>query len=427
MSLRKSFRFILAHVLVLLVVVATVGLIVNTDPFDEDLLPELAQHHSRSVDIDSDENAYPYLWGLYAVSGKSPEEVGMEVVRRLNEKEASQKPVYLTPEEMAASGVETPAPEMWQEEYTSLTCHPRLEIDCAERLLEEIAVKPPSGNRQAMLLARYQGLVSRQRFEETEEADIFSNPPPYQSALRLARLAVADAFVHKSRDAFLATVGDDLRFWRMMLRDARTLLAKMVAVVGIRANLQFIAYAAAHPSSDNQTRMDLGKLLTPLTPEERDISESIWEEQRALFKEWERMDKGMMSLITQPNATRNAYYLRNVRPMLLLAKIDPEHFPRQPFPGADSDDGIGRISPNPYNLGGRLMARLSFAGYYDYIGRVHDVGGMINLVADFINSRLSRDKGELPDASNGTIGFQCLGGRRFEAIASRDVCSIRIP
>ena len=436
MNISGALRFVFRHFLVLLVLILVAAVLMNTSPFDEELLPILQARENREVHLDPDTNAFTVLFGIDAAAGKSASAVGMQIIGELKAKAAAGDPIHLSNERMAAIKGIVPDQPDWQEPYAAIHCNPRLEIDCAARLVDEVRKQPPDGEEVMEQLDRYRSLVQMSQFSEMIEGDFSTNLPAYQDALQLGRLFVAQAYAKGDPVDFLDALSDDMAFWRMMLRDGSTLIAKMVANAGIRTDLQFISHAIAEGAINDGTQFDA--LLIPLSPDVTDIGESFWAEQDVVFVEIDKLDSGLKALITQPNATKNAYYRRHTEPLLLLAKMDPVHFSQQAPRVPGSDYRLGSLSPNPYNIGGRLVISMFAGSYYDYIGRIHDLDGLIGLVrlyarasvSDSPESMLSRQT-EVVDPFSGRpvafdaqarlLGFQCYQGYR-----NKDRCEIKI-
>ena len=442
MNITATIRFVLLHLLVLIAVILVAGVVMNTSLFDEELLPILKARESREVNLDPSVNAFPLLLGIDAAPEKAAVDVGQRMIEELRAKATAGEPIFVDNDRVAElKGYSSTDDAEWREPYPSLQCNPRLDIDCMAQLIEEVRTNPPTDGEVEKRLQRYRSLVALPTFSEMPEGDVSTNLPAYQDALHLGRLAIAHSYVSDSPKDFVRTLSDDMSFWRMMLRDGSTLIAKMVANVGIRANLQTISLAINQRMLDDLA--DVGPLLTPLSPQETDIGESFWSEQDIVFVEIERLDRGFNALITQPNATKNAYYRRHTEPLLMLAKMVPIHFAQEAVPPPGSDYGIGPLTPNPYNLGGRLVLSMFAGSTYDYIGRIHDLNGMIALVALQLEANLSEDA-ELTlsrqtqivdpfsgdpvafDVESGELGFQCFAGRRFPGMNPRENCSVRI-
>jgi len=249
-------------------------------------------------------------------------------------------------------------------------------------------------------------------------------------------------------EQFLTSIEQDMAFWKLMLRDGQTLIAKMVALAGLRNDLQYLS-ALIRNRSLAMTDITLTRqLLQPLSLQERDIGETFLAEQRmhllssdyshtmygntSWFKYW------LIRSTNQRNATMNEYYSSVVLPLRLRSKLSAEEFYQQKaFENLSHPMRV--FPPALYNLGGKLIVKELFpATLQDYIARVHDIDGKINLVAlqleiktkpeltitDAVkNSRLrnpyTREAMEYDDEA-GTLGFDCLDFR------SKDLCTVKL-
>jgi hypothetical protein len=193
----------------------------------------------------------------------------------------------------------------------------------------------------------------------------------------------------------------DLRFWKMLLTDGSELIDKMVGIAGIWIDMQFLSeYLAVHELSDAEALL-VETLLKPLTRDEFNIGQAFASEQRSVYRELSSnglantgMDFGLGSRITswllQPNATSNSYYLHLTAPMQHLSSLTTSEFltamqaEKERRKGDDLDHGhidLLNLWPSSlYNFGGKLFLSWLGGSYSDYIGRVHDINGMIGLV-----------------------------------------------
>jgi hypothetical protein len=82
--------------------------------------------------------------------------------------------------------------ETWQEEFKSLDCNARVYLDCAERLIAEVAQSNSQHARLSVLLDRYATMLHQGRFLEGQERDVYSPFAPYRSTSSIHRNAYTD-------------------------------------------------------------------------------------------------------------------------------------------------------------------------------------------------------------------------------------------
>ncbi len=93
------------------------------------------------------------------------------------------------------------------------------------------------------------------------------------------------------------------------------------------------------------------------------------------------MQKMLLAVSTQPNATLNRYYEQITQPMMELAKASPSQFKQRVQQGMAAQFDYRIFPPDLYNLGGIVMLQTFRSNQaWDYIGRIHDLQGMLSLV-----------------------------------------------
>ncbi|HLF13239.1 MAG TPA: hypothetical protein VJA26_18725 [Gammaproteobacteria bacterium] len=439
MKIQPAIRGLLARGLLLLAVLAGLTILINLSWFDEPLHPDLlALSTPRPVSMD--DNAYPLIYGLPAAEDKDPIAAGRTIVQELRERYQQGRRIALSVEEMDAilggSGLDVP----WQGKVESLTCNSRSSLDCADRLIAQVgqADIPP---RLRTLLARYETILRESRFEEIQELDVYSPVPAYGLLMSVGRMRLAISYKREPADQFLAKVAEDFDFWRTLLRDGDSLIANMVALAGLRNDLEFLS-ASMRLGEPSEEELELIRsVLEPLTSAERDIGEAFLSELRiALLSEKPLVvTMGEPSWVTrltlQEHATLNEYYLATTVPLRLRATLSAEEFYGQR--GYERMTYNVRAFPPPlFNLGGKLALKQTPA-YQDYISRVHDLDGRIALVllqteieqksgqsvAAIVQSSKHRNPYTLApmkyDVQTRTIGFECLSN-------PNDVCSVAL-
>ena len=444
MMIKMKYGSLLVRGLLLVVFLVAVTLFINLSWFDEPLHPDLVSLSSPRP-VSMDDNSFPLLHGFSASADKNSLDVGLAIVRNLRERYQQGRKITLSDEEMhnliGGSDLDQP----WRSKFQTLACNSRPSVDCAGRLIAEIEQVDLDQPRLKLLLARYAEILQASRFEENEEFDAYTPLPWYGLAMQIARVRLAISFQRDTTEDFLARVEEDIDFWRMVLRDGQSLIAKMVALAAFRNDLEYISALIRLRDLSNNELESIRDLLHPLTRGEQDIGESFLSELRVTMLS----DPSLIVMLSdyswvtrvffQEQATLNEYYLTAVMPMRVRASLDAEAFYGQQ--GYEKLPYSIRVFPPPlYNLGGKLALKQLAAKHsvQDYISRVHDVNGRVSLVflqaeieqnpelsvASIVSSSTYRNPytGEPMehDVSSGTIGFECL------TKIPTDVCSVSV-
>ena len=422
-----------------------VTVFINLSWFDEPLRPELVALQ-KPEPVSMDGNAYALIYGLPAAADTDPRQAGLEIIGRLRERYAAGERVTLEDGEieriLGASNADAGA---WRADYPGLDCNSRFELDCAARLVADVERVRDVDSRLVLQLGRYDDVLAAPRFAEFQEADAYTPLPDYSLPMALARIRLARSLAHDDTPVFLDKAAVDFRFWRMMLRDGQSLVAKMIALAGMRNDMVFLSTLMAGRELDADEISALRGILVPLTASERDIGETFLAELRIAMLSHKSLvvmlgDASLpTSLTLQENATLNEFYVTAVQPMRLRATLSPEEFYRQK--GNENIYFELRAFPPPlYNLGGKLILKRMAAGYnvQDYITRVHDLGGRISLlllqaeieahpdtsIAAIVEHSAHRnpytDEPMDYDAEAQTLGFECL------AQGTKDFCAVAL-
>ncbi len=444
MRVQVNFVGLLMRGVLLLVFVLVFTLFINLSWFDESLHPDLvAVGTPRSVSMEN--NAYPLIHGFTAAYGKDPLDVGNAIIQELRDRFERGERVTVSDEEMDEMLGGSELDEEWRSGFQSLGCNSRLLVDCAGRLIAEIEHTDLDQPRLHLLIQRYEKILQTFRFAENEEFDAYTPLPRYGLLMQVARLRLAISYQRDTVAEFLAHVEEDIKFWRNMLDDGQSLIAKMVALAGFRNDLEFISALLRLRELSNTEIESIRKLLHPLSSDEQDIGESFLTELRISM-----LSDGSLTVMLsdyswvarmffQNRATLNEYYLSAIMPLRLRASLDAKTFYLRK--GYEKLPYDFRAFPPPlYNLGGKLALKQLAAihSLTDYISRVHDVDGRVVLlllqaeieqnsrrrVETIVRSSVYRNPytGEAMkyDESAHTIGFDCLTEN------PGDVCSVVI-
>ena len=444
MEIQTRIGKLLVKGMLLVVLLAAFTIFINLSWFDEQLHPDLVALSSPRS-ISTDDNSFTLIHGFSAANDKNMLAVGQAIIRNFRERYERGESITLSEQErddlLGGSNLES----VWRSDFQSLTCNSRLSVDCAGRLVAEIEQVDLNQPRLRLLLDRYEEILQTSRFEEIEETDAYTPFPRYGLVMQIARLRLAISYQRDTVEEFLAHVEEDINFWRMILRDGQSLIAKMVALAGFRNDLEYVSALIRLRDLSNSEIQLVRSLLHPLASDELDIGESFLAELRisvltdnAMFAML-RDDLWLARVFSQRRATLNEYYLATVMPMRNRASLGAEAFYRQR--GYDKLLYSVRMFPPPlYNLGGKLALKwISLqTSVQDYISRMHDVNGRVSLILLQVEIEQNPESGVDTivkssihgnpytgdpmhyDALAHTLGFDCLPGN------STDICEVAI-
>lgn len=444
MDIRTQARRLAVRGGLLLAALAVVAVIVNLSWLDEPLYPEIERLQTPQP-VSMKDNAYPLIYGFPAADGRDPLTAGLAIVDALRERHGQRRPITLSADEMAdilgGSGLD----EAWQDGFESLPCNSRLGFQCADGLLDEIARGGAPQPRLALLLERYDRILAASRFEEHEEFDVTTPVPAYGLLSTVGRIRLATSYHEDPAGTFVARTAEDMAFWRSMLGEGRSLIAKMVALAGMRNDLELLSAAMRNDDLDDDGLAAIQQLAQPLTRVQRDIGEAFLFELRIALLSGKAIvlapsePSWVTRLLLQEQATLNEFYLTTVTPIRLRAALDAETFYAQR--GYEPLTYNLRLFPPPlYNLGGKLLLKQQVLRYnvQNYIGRVHDLDGRLALVRLQAEIELEPERsieavvrasthrnpytGEPMDydAATRTISFDCITGD------PSDVCAVAL-
>jgi hypothetical protein len=430
---------IVAGVLLGLVALALLVVGINQPWFDESLAPALvALRDSKPAPLE--DNAYVFALGFLAAKDRDPRAAGVEIIRILQARRDRGEPATIGKEEKDAilgdrltlNGLgakpETTAPSAAVKSLGQV-CLPRYRLDCADRLIEQVAALDPGDARLSALLSRYEILLQHKHYVETPAPDSLTPWPPLGPIQELGRLRLAISFRADATAVFLEKAAQEHAFWRMTLRDAQLLGTKMSALASMRWTNDFLSTLMRERQLEARDLEQLRGFVRPLAHEERDIGAAFLAESRTALldgKPYVASDASwLVRLLLQENATFNQEFRDTIQPMRERAAFDARQFYErkayEPLPREF------RVAPGMfYNLGGKLALSRSTWDAHQFPSRVHDEDGRITLVllqaqieehpdqdvATLVQSSTLRNPytGEPMqyDSEAGTIEFVCL-------------------
>jgi hypothetical protein len=430
-----------ARILLLTLAAAMLAvLLLNRSWFDEPLLPELAALRSPQPVI-LDGNAYPFALGFLAAEDRDPRAAGVDIVGRMRARRDRGEPATVGQEEKRAilgesltiEGLGTGSRPITEPSAATKSlgkkCLPRHRLDCAEQLIALAASIDPAEPPLKTLFARYETLLQQAHYVETPAPDPATPWPPLGPIAELGRLRLAVSFRTDPTAVFLEKASQELRFWRMTLRESQLLGTKMSALASIRWAHDFLSTLMRERPLDARDLELLRGFVGPFTREESDIGAAFLSESRTELlggEPWVAVDASwLIRSMLQKNATFNQQFREMIEPMRRRSSLDAREYYEQK--GFEPLRHEFHLTPSLfYNFGGKLALSRSPWDPEQFPARVHDEDGRIALlliqaqieerpdrdVATLVRSSAHRNPytGEAMeyDARAGTLGFACL-------------------
>src|SRR5688572_24455441 len=237
---RRNLGIVFKTLIAGLILLAFLALFINLSWFDEPLHPELVSMR-KLQSVSTEGNAYVLAFGFLAAQEKSPQLAGREILEALRTRYERGQRITLSAQELETILGGSNLDEGWQKDFESLTCNARRYLDCAERLIAEVARAGSTDRRLSALFDRYGLILEQPRFEENQERDVFSPMPPYGLLMAVGRLRLANSYEKDTSPEFLSKAAQDFEFWLRALRESETLPTKMVSLAGMQDNLDIVS------------------------------------------------------------------------------------------------------------------------------------------------------------------------------------------
>lgn len=371
----------------------------NASWFDESLDPEVTKLMKPATMPKDQENAYFAIWGLEASSDKDPIAVGLALISKYRSNRDERGLDEITSQDYQTIRGGSNLDEDWQAQLPK--CRFRTETGCHKKLvtqLEHISLENPRLN---LMLDRYKQVTQLRQFKSIADKTFKTPLPAYSIVMDLKKLNLAIAQQSGVPQNFIDHLSQDMMFWRMLLEKGDTVLDKMIAIASIWSDLQAASdFLTANTDLTETQLIQLGQILTPLTPREIDISEAFAFEEIAFYRTLIQSDSKALknafgleseplSWLLQPNATINAYHQYFTKEIESLNQLSTEAFSKKIIQKSQSPTSccftelrsIASFSPTTlYNLGGKLLLSVTVYNAENYLARVHDLNGMLTLV-----------------------------------------------
>jgi hypothetical protein len=252
--------------------------------------------------------------------------------------------------------------------------------------------------RYRLFLERYEQLHRYTHYHDPLPVTLSSPTPRFSLLASSQQLMFGKAVLLVRRGEIgqaVALIERDMRFWRMVLREADDVLPKRFAQRFLERDVRFLSDAVKVTTSPVILRQ-VQALLVPLTAEELDYKSALHagfrlekevllnlahdsELRRALGSDPPWTDTFLFRLYYQPNATVNRYYRNEFARQTAALNLPAIELARRTFNDAElSVDGWEFF----YNPIGKIILARGFGGLYgDYARRLYDLEGLMRLTA----------------------------------------------
>lgn len=273
----------------------------------------------------------------------------------------------------------------------NVLCDPRMK-SCLDIWLAQQRTIENSLIDNAVLLGRYQQMQQYTAYHNELTPDIRSPIPQLSSFIAINRLyGIMCAMLYLSGDheAALSALGRDIEFVRRLLRQANTMLVKMVALSMLKHDLYIYETLMDIPVTDNY----FSENIALLSAEERSFMEPV--------KYEFNVNKKLVAEIKEyPDIYLREFYYPGWMPFPMLKKnhsinmlfkafdsvLEESELPADEFYrlAGGKPDRKQQLKPDwfsfIYNPIGSILFSVSLPDFDKYIIRMHDMDGLITLI-----------------------------------------------
>jgi len=173
----------------------------------------------------------------------------------------------------------------------------------------------------AVLLQRYYSLHRYPHHRETAPSLLSSPLPAYPGAIHDLFLAQIALETRGEQTSALEALARDTDFWRMVLRDSRHLIGKMLATRYVLANLHLLSDILVSSPIRERDAALVAQMLRPLDDEDRDLTAAMRNEYRIAAAEWfQSYDRGV-----RQGLEKHSWVTRTIVLPFAFAAVRPNH------------------------------------------------------------------------------------------------------
>jgi hypothetical protein len=377
-----------------------VGLVFLVNAFDQDIRPEARAFADFSIEqVPPERNAYFAVLGHNAAALDDPHRKGMEIAATHNERVATATaakkfdPTIISIPDLVLG----PNKLQFKGDASKLCDHK------AQSCFAEYNQKAPmierlwAGNHK--LIERYFRLYDYPHYREVaSDSFYFLVVSGDHQTYSLIRAEIGLKAIRGNVRPALEALRRDMRYQRMVLRECRTLISKMIAAARVKRNLALLSEIIATTRLGNREQLIAKEILTPFDQTELDISRVFRSELGSIrysfeaTSDWFSSDQeptenpwwsGIANVFFKKNATINLMYERNLG-LAELARLPPDKLVVELASGrADNNFQNQWLSwHTAYNPIGKFTAAMvTVDTWMQYIARVRNVDALNRLVS----------------------------------------------
>jgi hypothetical protein len=251
----------------LILISAYIVLITILAVVDEPLNPEIKSFITIHFDrVPDEENGYYAALGISAPAGANIHAKGIEIVRIYREAKAKQTGFlefdlkkYLGDPQLSFTGQ---MPELYKDKGFSCLAYAKTSKEEIEKLL--------ALNHE--LLDRYYSLYRYPHYRDSAPPGLFPLLAPVRNANRLVLLGLAAEANAGRTDVVLDKLRRDIAYWRLVLKESDELITKLVSSANIKMDYLFLSDLISHNKIGRGQLRAVETLVVGLSPEELNMS-----------------------------------------------------------------------------------------------------------------------------------------------------------
>jgi len=254
-----------------------------------------------------------------------------------------------------------------------------------------------------------------------QESQLVSDLMPWANYGYLGKLSIVKkGSLYNAGDisGLVALIADESKFWRMLLSKGDSLISKMVATSNMWRNTHLISELHHRGELSRDDYNQLRNSVAPLSQDSLDIGEAFDYELKFTIGAI-KQKRGHESLLVQPRETISALERYYTAPLKCLSKLTSNDFSTfyhqrhsKPAPSTcgirDAFESSETSSLVLYSDGEKdINLANSVVSTTDYIARVHDLDGMLELIRSRLFPEINVAHAEAQQPTS-TLGFECL-------------------
>ncbi len=356
-----------------------VFLAVYDEPLSPDLVGELAKPRPEVIEPG---NAWLAMLGIDAPAGVSPVVYGEKQMRDLEKAikdgKSTQEIISASLENKSALSFKGKLPPFYCKENRGIIAYSTAHSAEVESLCLD----------NVELFRRYEQLLSLTNFTEPLVYGFYTPFPhfsPTRSSQQLLFLQLATQAGQGDLIRALTGLRDDMAYWRIIARDSRTLISKIISFVALNTDLRFAAeLGSSRPLTPPELAL-VKEILHPFDKGETSLAkafqgEALYSYHGMELSTWNTLKRWSPErLILKHNATSNRIHAYNSE-FARQATLPPQQYAEEQKSHATRKANSFKIGiPGLYNPTGEILALIATPKLSAYIEKGHNMEGLRRL------------------------------------------------